>query len=196
MPKKSVTMTHANGHGAKIMRERFQTARLVNEILLGFITDYFGIGFLAIDVMALCYCALVQHKDAELAAEQLFVPINEFLLNNDKNSVCIVFDNPVRAPKKVASANRLRDTLLAQGLSEQEIKKKLAEMNDPAAVDKRKTLQKDTVDALRRKLGKKRASRVTVLIAKASGQPNCLFLVSFFRLNKAEQCSHRCCFCS
>ena len=77
-------MTHGNGQGAKKMREHFQTATLVNEILLGFITAYFGIGFLAIDVMALCYCALVQHKDSELAAEQLFVPINEFLLEGGR----------------------------------------------------------------------------------------------------------------
>ena len=168
-------MTVADGQGAKIMRERYETAALVNEILLRLITDNFGIGFLAIDVMALCYCALAQRKDSDEAAEQLFVPIQQFLRSNDRNSVCIVFDNPVRTPKKVASEDRERIRLEAQGLPEQEIKKKLKELNSDAAVSAREKLHKDTVDALRRKLGPELASRVTVEIAKASGQPNCLF---------------------
>ena len=161
-------MTIFGGQCVKRMRGAYETDKLINENLLRNITCHFGIGFLAIDVMAICWSAKAQYKNSELAAEQLFVPIDEFLRSHDKNSVCIVFDNAVRSEKKVASASRERSGLEAQGLPEEEFKKKLAEMNSRKAVSDRQRLQDETVTKLMDKLGEL-ASRVTAVTAEASG---------------------------
>ena len=182
---KGVTMTIYNGKCVKKMREEYETNELINEILLRDITRDFGIGFLSIDVMAICWWALAQRKDSDLAANQLFVPIDEFLRSDGENSVCIVFDNAKRCETKVVSASRERNRLEKQGLSEEKIKEKLAEMNSRDVMSNRDRLQCDTVAKLRTKLGDL-ARRVTAVTAEVSDQ------AELFSFAIADRCSHLC----
>ena len=146
-------------------------AGLLNETLLSYVTEHFGIHGIAMDAVSCCWTGLVRYESGEMAANQLLTPVEEFLLSHDDNVMFIVFDSWEKWEKKLATWLRERKRCEAEKMSEDEIKQQLQQLNSAERVGKRKGLQEQTAKILRKKLGKL-ASRVTILTAEASGHAN------------------------